>query len=372
VTNAGPLSLRRVQRRLDPPQRNAHSVWSERASLELALSATEGSFGWGEAAPLPDYSEDGVDDAERALVGLPLAQLAALAEVGDARALLDAAAALIPAQQPSARFALETALLDRAAQRAGQPLWFTLATLARPGALDVGTHVAPAEALAEARPVALCALLPSADRGAALALARRHVAAGVTCFKLKIGPDHLTSDQDATLAGLRDELGAGIKLRADANGSLSPAGLSASLGQLAAHELEFLEEPLAGAEPERLTDSPCALALDESLQRMPPATLARWLAQPMLRVLVLKPTALGGLAACIELAQVARAHGREVVVSHALEGPIGWAACAHLALALGGTRAAGLWPLAHQAAAQPRIEQGRLLPTHEPGLGATA
>jgi o-succinylbenzoate synthase len=372
VTSDGPFSLRRVQRRLDPPQRNARSLWSERASLELALSATGGSVGWGEAAPLPDYSQDGMDDAERALLGLPVAQLAALAEVDDARTLLDAAAALIPAHQPSARFALETALLDRAAQRAGQPLWFTLAALARPRAGDAGAHVAPAEALAEAQSVALCALLPSSDREAALALARRHISAGVSCFKLKIGPDQLTSDQDATLASLRAELGASVRLRADANGSLSPAGLRSSLEQLAARELEFLEEPLAGAEPERLSDSPCALALDESLQRMPPATLARWLAQPAFRVLVLKPTALGGLGACIELARVARAHGREVVVSHALEGPIGWAACAHLALALAGTRAAGLWPLAHQAADRPRIEQGRLVPTREPGLGAPA
>jgi L-Ala-D/L-Glu epimerase len=369
---SGPFSVRRVQRRLDPPQRNAHSVWSERASLELALSASEGSMGWGEAAPLPDYSRDGVHDAERALAGLPVAEIAALAEVDDARTLLDAAAALIPAHLPSARFALETALLDRVAQRAGQPLWFTLAALARPGACDTVSSVAPAEALAEAQSVALCALLPSGDRSAALALARRKLAAGVTCFKLKVGPDHLTSDQDATFASLRAELGAGVKLRADANGSLSPAGLRSSLKQLAVHELEFLEEPLAGAEPEQLTDSPCALALDESLQRLPPAALARWLAQPALRVLVLKPTALGGLGASIELARVARAHGREVVVSHALEGPIGWAACAHLALALGGARAAGLWPLAHQAAARPRIEQGRLVPTREPGLGATA
>jgi len=368
VTSPGPFLLRRVERRLDPPQRNAHSTWSERTSLELALGAAQGSLGWGEAAPLPGYSQDGVHEAERTLAGLPTATLAALAEVDDARTLLDAAAALIPGHQPAARFALETALLDRAAQRAGRPLWFTLAALARPSAYAADALVAPADA----QPVELCALLPSGDRSAALALARRHLAAGVTCFKLKVGPDHLTSDQNATLAGLRAELGAGVKLRADANGSLSAAGLRTSLEQLAAHELDFLEEPLAGAEPERLADSPCALALDESLQRMPPAALARWLAQPALRVLVLKPTALGGLGACIELARAARAHGREAVVSHALEGPIGWAACAHLALALGGTRAAGLWPLAHQAAARPRIEGGRLVPTREPGLGASA
>jgi O-succinylbenzoate synthase len=218
-------------------------------------------------------------------------------------------------------------------------------------------------------PVALCALVPSGDPSAALALARRHLASGVASFKLKVGPERMTSEQDATFTRLRAELGAGVQLRADANGSLSPDGLRPTLEKLAAHGVEFLEEPLAGADPTQLAASPCPLALDESLQRIEPAALERWLALPELRVVVLKPTALGGFAACIRLAEMARAHGRDVLVSHTLEGPIGWAACAHLALALGGARAAGLSPLAHQVTLLPRIERGRLMPSGEPGLG---
>lgn len=365
MTLASPLVLRRVQRRLDPPLRNARSVWSERTSLELGLSAANGLTGWGEAAPLPDYSRDGVDAAELALAGLPAARLRELVDVLDPGTLLDAAAALVPPQHSSARFALETALLDRAAQRSGRPLWSMLAELVHPSAAGRSTPQADTQS------IALCALLPSDDPSTALALARRHLAAGVACFKLKIGPDQLSAEQAATLACLRAELGAGVQLRADANGSLDPARLQSSLEALAAHELEFLEEPLAGVEPERLASSPCPLALDESLQRMPTPLLERWLAQPALRVLVLKPTALGGLGACLGLARAARERGREALVSHALEGPIGWAACAHLALALGGTRAAGLWALAHQAAAEPRIERGRLVPSPQPGLGAS-
>jgi L-alanine-DL-glutamate epimerase-like enolase superfamily enzyme len=303
-------------------------------------------------------------------------ELEALGETGDARALLDAAGAWIPQQRPSARFALETALLDRAAQGAGQPLWRWLAALVGSG--DLGTGEREAErgrslpSLAEPGPVALCALLPSSDPRAALELARRHLSAGVACFKLKVGPERLSAEQEASFGRLRAELGAAVQLRADANGSLHPDHLRACLARLAAHEIEFLEEPLADADPELLADSPCPLALDESLQGMAPELLARWLSQPALGVLVLKPTTLGGFGACIGLARAARAHGREALVSHALEGPIGWAACAHLALALGGARAAGLWPLAHQAAPLPRIERGRLMPPHEPGLGAPA
>jgi o-succinylbenzoate synthase len=356
VTIAGQLRLRQVGRRLDPPQRNANALWSERLSLELALGGNDGPTGRGEAAPLPDYSHDSVHQAERVLAALPAARLAALTEIGDARTLLDAAAELVPEQHRAARFALETALLDRAAQRAGQPLWHALAALL--------SHPASAPA-----PVALCALLPSGEPSTALALALRQLAAGVASFKLKVGPERLTSEQDATFTRLRAELGAGVQLRADANGSLSPDALRSTLEKLGAHGVEFLEEPLAGVDPALLAASPCPIALDESLQRIEPAALARWFALPELRVMVLKPTALGGLAACIRWAAVARAQGRDVLVSHTLEGPIGWAACAHLALALGGARAAGLSPLAHQLTPLPRIEHGRLVPSCEPGLG---
>lgn len=375
MTSDAVLALRRVRRRLDPPQRNANAEWRERLSLELVLDLGDGAPGRGEAAPLPDYSPDDVSQVERTLQALPPGKLEALAHTSGVRALLDAVAASIPPDQPSARFALETALLDRAAQRAGQPLWQLLAPLlhepsgALASAAGAEDHVYPA--LPRSQPVPLSAILPNGAPGPSLLLARRHLADGVTSFKLKIGPERISPEQEATFARLRSELGPRVQLRADANGSLSPRGLGPTLEKLAAHELEYLEEPLAGAEPELFTGCPCPLALDESLQRLEPGLLERWLALPALRVLVLKPTALGGAGACIRLARAARERGRDVVVSHTLEGPIGWAACAHLALALGGARAAGLWPLPHQAAARPAISDGCILPASEPGLGAS-
>lgn len=358
------LRLRRVRRRLDPPQRNANGVWSERESLELALAGDDGSGGWGEAAPLPHYSPDDLELAEATLRSLPAATLASLAELAEPWALLDAVSRSLPEQAPSARFALETALLDRAARRAGAPLWRLLATA-------VDEAASEPRATRRGEPVALSALLPSSDPSAALALARRYRDQGVSTFKLKVGPERLQPQQAVTFERLRAELGDTIHLRADANGSLSRSGLERSLERLSACSVEFIEEPLAGAEPERLADSPCPIALDESLQHMPEASLERWLRLPPLRVLVLKPTTLGGFGACIALARVARASGRDALVSHAFEGPIGWAACAHLALALGGSRAAGLQPLAHQVAVWPRVEGGKLLAGAEPGLGGS-
>jgi o-succinylbenzoate synthase len=352
VSAARRLLLQRVERVLDPPQANARGAWTKRSTLELALPDDAGGFGRGEAAPLPDYSPDRLEDCERVLAALDVARFETLADTP--QALLDAAAAALPPELPAARFALETALFDRASQRSGQPLWRLLSELI-PGA-------------GEPASLALCALLPSADPPRALEIARQHVGAGVRTFKLKIGPEQLTDTQEATLQALRRAHGSAVELRLDANRSLSRPRLAATLERVSRYAVEFLEEPIADPSPEALPDCDCPLALDESLQGLAPDRLAGLLDRA--RVLVLKPTALGGLGACIRLALQARARGCDVVVSHALEGPIGWAACAHLALALQGPRAAGLWPLAHQAAPRPRIDRGQLIPPAETGLGA--
>jgi O-succinylbenzoate synthase len=87
---------------------------------------------------------------------------------------------------------------------------------------------------------------------------------------------------------------------------------------------------------------------------------------------VLKPTLLGGLSAVLDLATRARQAGVAAVISHGLEGPVGTAACASLALALGGPHAAGL--AAHPALAAwqlavPQLTADHLQHTTEPGLG---
>jgi o-succinylbenzoate synthase len=354
--SAAILELRRRELRLEPPLVSARGSWTQRSTLELVLRDAEGQ-GRGEAAPLPDYSPDRIDACEHALEALEPGAFAAFDQTSPST-LLAAAALAIPAELPAARFALETALLDRASRRTGKPLWRLLAELI-PGAAGSG-------------PVALCALLPSADPALALELARRHVAAGVHAFKLKIGPDRLATAQLATLDALRCKLGGAIHLRLDANQSLSRAALGETLAQLVRYDIEFLEEPLADAAPEELADSPCPLALDESLQGLPVDSLSRLVERSRVRAIVLKPTALGGFDIAIRLALAARALGCAPVVSHTLEGPIGWAACAHLALALQGRRAAGLSPLAHQRTDSPHIVRGELLPPTQPGLGADA
>lgn len=351
--NRSSIELQRAAYRLDSPLRSAIGSWNERASLLVRLGSASGVEGVGEAAPLPGYSPETLEDCERALAALAAEPLLALADESVPERLGQAARALVPEHLPAARFALETALLDRAARGAGEPLWRLLAARTPEG---------PGPAA-----VRLCALLPSDDPAAALARARELVAREVGVFKLKIGPDRLGAAQAATLAALRGEHGRRIELRVDANRTLGDSWRDTAR-QLAAYEVELLEEPIA-APPEQLAGSPCPLALDESLQGLDPGGLERCLATSGARAVVLKPTTLGGLGACVQLAAAARARGCDVIVSHTLEGPIGWAACAHLALALVHPRAAGLAPLPHQRGAGPAIVGGRLLASAASGLG---
>lgn len=354
LPGSGALALHRLDVELEAPLANANTGWQRRTLTCLELRDAEGRSGWGEASPLPGYSPEASGEGERALEALSASALRAFEGIDSPRALLDAAAAAIPEQLPAARFALETALLDRLGRRTGRPLFELLRSAAE-------NDAAPA-------PVPTCALLPS-EPGPAVELARSYAARGVGTFKLKIGPERLSPPQDRTLVALRAALGEQVQLRLDANRSLSRDAVAWALARAAEHRVEFLEEPMAAPDPALLAASPCPLALDESLQGMSSEVLDSWLALEPIRVLVLKPTALGGFRACLGLARAARAHGRDVVVSHVLEGPIGWAACAHLALALPGRRPAGLWPLAHQHARSPALTGAEIGVPREPGLG---
>ena len=344
----------RQQHELAVPLRNARQQWRWRATLRVEI-ADEQAPGRGEAAPLPGYSGDTLEEAERALLALPGAALRWVLHLSQPAELLQGVESLIPAQFPSARFALETALLDRLGRQRGRPLWSLLRELL------------PLPAQAE--PVPLCALLSGDEPAAVLSEAARQFASGVRCFKLKIGPERLQPEQAQLLTRLRAELGEHVQLRLDANQSLLRAELSGSFERLAGYRPEFVEEPLAEPRAADLAALPCDWALDESLQRLDARQLELLSSEPRCRAFVLKPTCLG-LGRCLALAAQAWAQGKAAVVSHVFEGLHGWRACAQLAIALGPGAAAGLWPPAREEGVADLVSGGWLQPSPRPGLGA--
>lgn len=299
-----------VSAALDRPVGNAHAQWSERRSVIVTLEDEGGRKGRGEAAPLPGLSRESIDDV-----------IAALASLGPS---LEPTELDLRAVPPSLRFAIESALLDL---RSGdRPAYAAL--------LDDDTWLTRVPERLE-----LQVLLDDLETGEARA--RDAHGRGARTFKVKIGREGRASDEAALLDSVRS-LGRDVVIRADANGKLDDVEILAPA--LARARVEYVEDPgpIDGPRPFGPLWVGIPMALDASVAADPYDAIAR--ARSLgASFLVLKPTLLGGLESTLSLAARARARGLKVVLSHTLEGPIGLAAIAHLALAASASSHRALW-----------------------------
>ncbi len=175
--------------------------------------------------------------------------------------------------------------------------------------------------------------------------ARELVAASGGCRTAKVkvaqrGPDGTLEPLDAEVARLeavRDALGPGGRVRVDANGAWDADEALRRLPHLdrAAGGLEYVEQPcpdvagLAAVRRGQRGDTAVPVAADESIRRAEdPLAVVRADAAD---VVVLKVQPLGGVRACLDLAEQVRL---PVVVSSALESSVGIAAGVALAAAL--------------------------------------
>jgi o-succinylbenzoate synthase len=321
----------------------AAAAQTQRAGLLVRVEDDAGSYGQGEASPLPGYSRDTIDDCATQLRAVDLSAISPRQGGSAIDWVLDALDR-VGLQAPAARFALETALLD----------W-----LGRQRGLGIAALLGAADA---AMRIPLAALVGD------LASARAAHARGIHTFKIKIKPGTL-ADSLELAQSLRDEFGNEITLRFDANGTLRPAAAEAQLRQLVRCAPEFVEEPVPLDDLLRMAAAPVPLAADESL-----AVPGAWPAlASVCRVVVLKPTVLGGLAVCMRVAREAAARGLAVTVTHTFDGPVALAAAAELAVALAAPLACGLdrhaalgvWP----SVAIPQIGASSIVSANRPGLG---
>lgn len=316
------------------PWRSARGIFTHRAGWLVRLESDIGLAGHGDCAPLP---EAGSETPESALEHLQI-QLPLLRGSDPQEAL----AGLDGVHAPAARCALETALLDLAAQQAGVPL-----------AHSLNPH-APLSARVNAA-------LGSLD-GAVLDRARVALDAGFSVLKLKVGMA-VPEIELAALHRLAGELPPRAALRLDANGAWSRNQARRFIERLSGLPVESLEEPLARANIAGLAYlqalAPFPLAVDESLARLGADAL---LAGTAVRRLVLKPMVLGGARPAYALACRAAQAGMECVATSTVDSAVGVAAATHLAAALDNDLAHGVatasW-LARDVGQPPRLAAGR-------------
>ena len=309
---------------LKEPFVTSAGVVSARELLLLRLEASDGTVGYGEAAPFEPYD------------GVPLERAAAALTGGGGR------------RPPQARAAEEIARLDLHARQEERPL-----AEPRKDALAVNMTLAagPPEEVA--------------DR------ARAGLRDGYACFKLKVG----LPDDAERVAAVRQAIGPWPALRVDANGAWSVDEAVHAIRAFEKHDLEFVEQPCGSlrelAEVRQRVST--AIGADESVSSM--RELRRAAELEACDVVNVKVAGAGGFKPARELMREARSAGMDVFLSSTLDGPWGIAAALQLAAAEELTLACGLATLplfdSPLARALPAPRAGTLKVPTGPGLGVS-
>lgn len=318
------FEFRRYRLPFRTPVRTAHGSWSVREGVLVRLTAGSdagaGGSGYGEAAPIPWFGTEAVEEVE--------AECRALGEWVDDRRLNE-----VPPHFRCLRNAIASARSELGETRAepaakGGP--------AGPGYLPCA------------------ALLPAGRR--ALAEIGTKAEAGFRVFKWKVGVGDV-ADELGLFDDLCGELPPGGRLRLDANGAWNRAQAERWLERCAERPVEFVEQPCLasskadGAERRRVEDLllglagdfPTPIGLDEAL--ITESDVERWMAAGWPGIFVVKPSLIGDPATV--LAKLANARAA-VVLSAALETAVGARAGLRMAFAWPGEPRAlgfGVWPL---------------------------
>ena len=282
----------------------AGRVIHERTGLLIRIDSDSGASGWGDAAPLPGFSRESIEDAEAELKSWAERLRGARFDPRGDSLESWLGHELAPAASPSVRFGLETALASLARR-----------TEDREGA-ELGCFNGS---------VPINGLL-AGSRERVLADARRLRDAGCRAVKLKVGGRPAAEDVELAQA-VRSVIGDGVGLRLDANRRWSVEQAVAFGRAVGAAGVEYLEEPLqAPAHLEELFDATgIPVALDESVLELCPDDLE---GRPEVGAVVLKPTLLGGIARAREWVAAALALKIRPVVSACFESGVGLLALA--------------------------------------------
>lgn len=280
---------------LTAPLQLGEQTIEERQGLLLSVCGVDGRRGWGEAAPLPGFSEETTEEASTELV-----RLASILPGTELSAPRNEPYALVPQTDlSSVRFAAESALLELVAHRRGRSV---------------------AEVLGSpSRFVQFNALITD-DETTIETAAERYRAAGYEAVKLKVGRRPIVEDarriQTARRA-LPDEL----SLRLDANRAWTFDQAVAFAEAVRDVSFSYVEEPLRN--PDRLSElvetTGLPVALDETTREMAMDDLNG----DVITAVVLKPTLLGGVRAVSAWAGRARVENVVSVVSASYESGIG-------------------------------------------------
>lgn len=299
-----------------------------REGLLLEITDEDGRSFWGEAAPLPGFSPENLDDARRDLEE----KIVKLRRVDLRLRNSDAVSGSLSSGSPSVEFAVASAFAGLASETSPKPGDAPAGSLPDFGGLaHLEPHGSPEHS------IAVCGLL-SGSRAEILADAENLRESGYEAVKLKVGRGEV-GDDAALVREVRAVLGENASLRLDANRAwtFDEAGMFAR--RIEDANVEFVEEPLGDASRLRELSEKTGLpvALDESLAGVGFGDAE---AHEYARAFVLKPTVIG-FSRTMRIAEAARSIGGKAIISSAYESGIGTLALLRMAATFG-RGAAGL------------------------------
>ena len=273
------MDVQRIALPLHEPFRISDHVFHDVVTVVVRLEA-EGHVGMGEAAGVL-YLGDEPEGMVRTLAdargwiaeGLDHYRLASHMPVG------------------GARNALDCALWDLQARRAGMPVWQLLGM------------VPPAPLLTTF----------TVGNGTAAEMAEKAIAyPQARAIKIKLCGDDADADRIRVVRAARPDVWLGV----DANRSLTPETLRLLMPILIAADVQLIEQPFPIGQDEQLAslDQPIPVAADESIQTL--ADLDRLAA--LYQVVNIKLDKCGGLTEGLRMAQRARKHGLGVMIGNML------------------------------------------------------
>lgn len=345
---------------IERPVAAAVGSMTNRPAVFVRVSATDGAWGWGEV--FCNFPTVGAEHRARIMreIVAPLAEGTPSDRPADTWRQLTqrlrrmALQAGEPGPLAQVIAALDQALWDMQARRAGLPLWRLLADTPQ----------------ADNR-VRLYASGLGPEQVAETALAKQ--AQGYTAFKFKVGfhPDKDLADFEA----IRAALGPRAQIMIDANQAWEPENAARRIATLERYEPYWIEEPLAADEPldawrQLAENTPIPLAAGENIRDH--ANFDAAIQNGHLSFVQPDVAKWGGISGCLAVARRAEQAGL-VFCPHWLGGGIGLAASMHLRAALG---PAGLVevdanpnPLREQVCPLTNLKDGWLHLPDTPGIG---
>lgn len=273
---------------------------SRREGLLVRLGTDSGTLGWGEAAPLPGFSDETLDETIFYARHLTPQLLGETISSGDRLEAKLEALPLTTSCPASLRFAVESAVVHLLAQAQNG----TIATVfGRPR--DT---------------VSLNALITNPiEEGEEAAASLRDE--GYSAVKMKVGQASVEEEADC-VRRLQQVLGGNVALRLDANRAWSLDEAIRFAEILDDVPVAYVEEPLADLDglDQLAAETSLPLALDETTREVEPSVLKDG---PSIEAVVLKPMLLGGIVDTLRWASSAEENDCLPVLSASYESGVG-------------------------------------------------